>query len=95
MRTVPVKYSAGPLAEGSEPILLISISSFGCGVEGAPAWARRIAGNAKTAPLVFKKVRRETGLIEVVDLPGDARLHGEALSISRRSMEYVRLQPLD
>ena len=30
MRTVPVKYSAGPLEEGSEPILLISISSFGC-----------------------------------------------------------------
>src|SRR5581483_11363185 len=26
MRTVPVKYSAGPLPEGCEPILLISIS---------------------------------------------------------------------
>ncbi len=26
MRTVPVKYSAGPLAEGCEPLLLMSIS---------------------------------------------------------------------
>ncbi len=26
MRTVPIKYSAGPLAEGCEPLLLMSIS---------------------------------------------------------------------
>src|SRR5260221_13157352 len=28
MRTVPVKYSAGPLLEGCEPLLLMSISEF-------------------------------------------------------------------
>ena len=36
IRTVPVKYSAGPLPDGCEPFLLISIFSFFLAVEEAP-----------------------------------------------------------
>jgi hypothetical protein len=63
MRTVPVKYSAGPLPEGRDPLLLISMLDSCFGVKGATDWARRIAGMASAAPVVFRKLRREKAMI--------------------------------
>src|SRR6266566_2945118 len=46
MRTVPVKYSAGPLLDGCEPFLLISMWDSFLLAGGAAARARLIAGKA-------------------------------------------------
>ena len=63
MRTVPLNQSAGPLLDGCEPILLISML-IGCvWVEWASTWARRIAGVASTAPIVLRKLRRERAIM--------------------------------
>ena len=63
MRTVPVNQSAGPLLDGCEPILLISILICCVWVKWASTCARRIAGVASTAPVVFRKLRRERAIM--------------------------------
>ena len=75
MRTVPVNQSAGPLLDGCEPTLFISISIFCVGVV---VWARRIAGKASAAaPVTFRNVRRLSIVVSVRrGLDGLAAING-------------------
>src|SRR5205807_10441470 len=52
MRTVPVKYSAGPLPDGCEPFLLISIWDSRLLAGGVAARARMTAGKASAAAIL-------------------------------------------
>src|SRR3954469_3320292 len=65
MRTVPVNQSAGPLADGCDPTLVISIVASSRIMPWAPAWPRRTAA-ASTVPAVARNVRREGGMARVL-----------------------------
>jgi hypothetical protein len=74
MRTVPVNQSSGPLTDGCEPILLISILTCWLWGEGASTWASRIAGVASAAPVVFRKLRRDRAIMcefQIMDWSGN------------------------
>jgi hypothetical protein len=63
MRTVPVKYSAGPLLEGCEPLLLMSISEFPSDLLGySPKRSKRYdsSGLLRSATGPFFQVFRVT-----------------------------------
>src|SRR6267378_2924838 len=85
MRTVPVNQSSGPLTDGCEPILLISILTCWVWGEGASTWASRIAGVASAAPVVFRKLRRDRAItyeFQIMDSLGNlgrAKLTGDLL----------------
>jgi hypothetical protein len=75
--------SAGPLADGCDPTLVISISSSIFAVERVSACVRRIAEVASQVATVARNVRREKGMARVL-----ARLSLQGRSsvlIARRS----------
>jgi hypothetical protein len=92
MRTVPVNQSSGPLTDGCEPILLISILTCWLWGEGASTWASRIAGVASAAPVVFRKLRRDRAIMyefQIMDWLGNV-FAVAALEIARRLSHIAR-----
>src|SRR6266403_2084168 len=90
MRTVPVNQSAGPLPDGCEPFLLISIWNSFYRVNDVVACARRITGRGAVAPTTFKNLRRGQSIERSLSDSCGKAVHSSLCFFGRQPRERVQ-----